>query len=126
MAGPQCQVPSCGDGVECADGDHPACMRRLIANQHALNEAAKPKRDLRFVYEPKVQMGQRYRDKATRFEGVAMSVTFYEYGCERVSLRAIVDHRIYDHVFDAPALELVEENGAGFKAPGRFTGASDV
>jgi hypothetical protein len=84
--------------------DNPACYLRLMA--HEQNILTEPMEDNAIhVYESRIQTGQRYRDPDTNFEGVAISVRFHRFGCERVTLRALVDKRVVDQEFEGPGLE---------------------
>lgn len=51
-----------------------------------------------------VELGDRYRDSLTEFEGVATAVTFYLHACERVTLEFIKDGELKYESFDAPRL----------------------
>lgn len=55
-------------------------------------------------YESQVEMGERYRDARTGFEGVVTAVTFFEHACERVSLETFdrTQQTVRVEVFDAP------------------------
>lgn len=59
-------------------------------------------------YHSDIVRGGRYRDVDTQFEGVAVAVTFYRHGCERVQLRTMVSHVPVEHWFDAPTLERID------------------
>jgi hypothetical protein len=54
-----------------------------------------------------IQLGEKYRDTITGFEGVATSVTFQLHGCQRVQLKAMVDNKPGDYWFEAPGLQHV-------------------
>ena len=56
-------------------------------------------------YVTDVKLGERYRDRQTGIEGTATAVTFYQFGCERVGLEAVVAGKIEEYHFDAPRLE---------------------
>jgi hypothetical protein len=62
-------------------------------------------------YESEIVLGETYRDQHTKYQGVAIAITFYEHACPRVSIRCLVDHKVVDQVFDAPHLVPVTENG---------------
>lgn len=55
-------------------------------------------------YETDIVLGERYVDKQTGIEGTATAVHFYQYGCERVNLEAVVEGKIEEYSFDAPRL----------------------
>ena len=55
-------------------------------------------------YETDIVLGERYVDKQTGIEGTATAVHFYQYGCERVNLEAVVEGKIEEYAFDAPRL----------------------
>lgn len=55
-------------------------------------------------YKSDIKLGERYRDDQTGIEGVASSLHFYQYGCERVTLEAVIDKKIEEYSFDAPRL----------------------
>jgi hypothetical protein len=60
------------------------------------------------TFKTQIVLGERYRDKATGFEGTCGAVFFYEHGCERVQLKGM-NHtgEVVEYVFDAPELESV-------------------
>lgn len=62
------------------------------------------------AYESDIEIGKRYRDAQTGYEGVATSITFYQYACERVGLETYDAERreVKDEVFDSPRLTSVE------------------
>jgi hypothetical protein len=53
-------------------------------------------------------LGVKYRDTQTGIEGTATAVTFYQFGCERVALEAVIAGKIEEYGFDAPRLRTVE------------------
>ena len=60
-----------------------------------------------------VELGRKYKDTITGFEGIATSRTSYLYGCARVVLQGMKLHEgkpIDPHAFDEYQLELVEED----------------
>lgn len=61
-------------------------------------------------YATDVKLGERYRDEQTGIEGTATAVSFYQYGCERVSIEAVVAGKIEEYGFDAPRLTHVSTN----------------
>lgn len=68
-------------------------------------------------YETEIVLGTRYRDRHTNFEGVAISVHFYEHSEAKTTLRALVDNKVLDQAFDVPDLIAVNGDKAGFSAP---------
>lgn len=82
-------------------------------------------------YQTDIRLGERYRDEQTGIEGVATGLTFFQYGCERVNVEAVVAGKIEEYGFDAPRLTHVEtqrraestrtggpEKGVSHKRPG--------
>lgn len=65
-------------------------------------------------YKSSIELGRRYRDRDTGFEGVASSLTFYRNAEERVQLRALVSNAPVDHSFDAAQLDLMPAKSVGF------------
>lgn len=62
-----------------------------------------------------VELGQRYRDKHTNYEGVAISVHFYEHSEPKTTLRALVDNKVNDQAFDVSTLLPINgDKRAGF------------
>lgn len=59
-------------------------------------------------YTTDIVLGERYRDKQTGIEGVAVAVHFFQFACERVSIETVVNGKIEDYAFDAPRLTSVE------------------
>lgn len=73
------------------------------------------------MYDSDVELGRKYRDQQTGFEGVATSVTFFQHGCERVSLEAYDAGRkeIKVEIFDSPRLiDIVTDVRASSDIPG--------
>lgn len=59
-------------------------------------------------YRSNIKLGERYRDTATGFEGVATVVSFFQYGCERATLKGMNRQgEIVEYGFDAAELEVV-------------------
>lgn len=53
-----------------------------------------------------IVLGEKYRDPQTGVEGVATSLHFYQFACERVTIEVLTkDGQILEHSFDAPRLE---------------------
>lgn len=61
-------------------------------------------------YRTDITLGERYRDGQTGIEGTATAVSFYQFGCERVSIEAVVAGKIEEYGFDAPRLTHIETN----------------
>lgn len=61
-------------------------------------------------YEADIKLGERYKDVQTGYEGVAVCVTFWQYGCERIGLESYDAERkdVRIETFDAPRLENIE------------------
>lgn len=62
------------------------------------------------TYKTDIKLGERYRDNQTGIEGTATAVSFYQFGCERVNLEAVVAGKIEEYGFDAPRLTHVDTN----------------
>jgi hypothetical protein len=61
-------------------------------------------------YKSQVTLGQRYRDTATGFEGKCVAISFFEHGCERLTLKGMNgQNEIVEYAFDAPEVELITE-----------------
>lgn len=58
-------------------------------------------------YGSDIKLSERYRDPQTGIEGVATSIHFYQYACERVTLEVMVQGKLEEYTFDAPRLERV-------------------
>lgn len=56
------------------------------------------------------QLGEKYRDTQTGIEGVAISSTHYQHGCERIQLEFLIGGKLVMEVFDAPRLVRVSDN----------------
>lgn len=59
-------------------------------------------------YQTEIVLGQRYRDTQTGIEGVATAVSFFQYGCERVTIEAMVQGKIEEYGFDTPRVVHVD------------------
>lgn len=78
------------------------------------------------AFKSDIKLGERYKDTQTGIEGTATAVSFYQYGCERVNLEAVVEGKIEEYGFDAPRLTHIDTNvraesprrGGPDKAPG--------
>lgn len=57
------------------------------------------------TYESELLLGHTYRDDATKLEGKLVAITFYEYACERATLRYLNKQgEVIEQTFDAPEL----------------------
>lgn len=64
-------------------------------------------------YRSEIDLGEKYRDTATGFEGTAVALTFWQHGCERVTLKGINKNgEVVDYAFDAPEVERVTDGKA--------------
>ncbi len=61
-------------------------------------------------YTSDIELGERYIDDQTGFEGVATAISFFQYACERISLETYDATRreVKIEVFDAPRLTSVK------------------
>lgn len=65
-----------------------------------------------------IVLGERYRDTDTGFEGVATVVSFFQHGCERVTLKGMDrEGRIVEYGFDAPEVSVVDPVRTAKAAP---------
>jgi hypothetical protein len=93
-----------------------------------------PRNSGKTSYETDIRLGERYIDKQTGIEGTATTVTFFQHGCERVSLETVVKGEIKEYGFDSPRLTHVEtqqqatstrtggpERGVSGRRPGAVT-----
>lgn len=56
-----------------------------------------------------IELGKKYRDDQTGIEGIATSIHFYQYACERVTVEFIKsDGELQEVTFDAPRLRSIE------------------
>lgn len=61
-------------------------------------------------FQSDVELGKTYLDPQTGIKGVATSVHFYQYACERVVLEYVKpDGELQEVTFDAPRLEDIED-----------------
>jgi hypothetical protein len=70
-----------------------------------------------------VELGKKYRDKLTGYEGVATSKTEFIYGCTRIGLETLSGGEVKTSTFDEPSLELAEEKPV-VAVPARKTGGA--
>lgn len=55
-----------------------------------------------------VKLGEKYRDEQTGIEGIATSVHFYQFACERITLEFLKkDGELMTETFDAPRLRAI-------------------
>lgn len=74
-------------------------------------------------YQSEIELGGTYRDEQTRFEGVAIYVTFHQHSCERAAIEGVSrDGDIKAYEFDAVRLTLVRPPKEQYEKP--VTGAS--
>jgi hypothetical protein len=61
-------------------------------------------------YKSDIVMGEKYVDTQTGYEGTATIVTFFQHGCERVTLESYDAERkqIKEMTFDSPRLKSVK------------------
>lgn len=63
-------------------------------------------------YTTDIKLGETYCDPQTGIRGVATSIHFYQYACERVTLEFLKgDGELQENTFDAPRLENVKTPG---------------
>lgn len=62
-------------------------------------------------YPSEIELNVQYRDTATGFKGQAIAVSFFQHGCERVTLRGM-DHngRVVEYGFDSPEVVRVDDD----------------
>ena len=62
------------------------------------------------TYNSDIIMGDEYEDTQTGFKGIATSIHFYQYACERITLEAYESKskEIREMTFDAPRLTHVK------------------
>lgn len=58
-------------------------------------------------YRSDIRLGEKYRDKHTGIEGVAIAVVFFEHACERVTIRYAHDGDVKENSFDAAELQRI-------------------
>lgn len=75
-------------------------------------------------YKSDIQLGEKYRDEQTGYEGTAVAIYFYQHACERVSLECFdaTTKKVIDTVFDSPRLTHIE---SGKKATTSRTGGPE-
>lgn len=62
------------------------------------------------TYDCEVELGRKYRDAITGFQGTATQVTFQLNGCPRVQLKAMVDNKPGDYWFDTADCKQVDSD----------------
>ena len=61
------------------------------------------------VFKSEIELGKKYTDSQTGFEGTASSVVFFQHGCERVCLKGLnKNNELVEYYFDSPELQLSE------------------
>jgi len=65
-------------------------------------------------YHSPIILGDKYRDRHTGFTGIAVCVVFYQHGCERVTLKTMVNSAVVESTFDAPNLMPHSNGELGF------------
>lgn len=62
------------------------------------------------TFKSDIVLGEKYRDTQTGYEGTAVAVYFFQYGCERITVESYDSERktIKEMTFDAPRLEHIE------------------
>lgn len=75
-----------------------------------------------------IELGKKYIDKQTGIKGVAIAVTFFQFGCERVGIEVVHAGEIKEYSFDAPRLTEVgkEQPVQADKTGGPERGTSHV
>ena len=75
----------------------------------------------------KVELGKKYRDKVTGFEGIAVSIHTYLQGCNRISMERLADtgDKIISLAFDEPNLELASAKVFAEQGGGKTGGPHD-
>jgi hypothetical protein len=56
-------------------------------------------------YESDIELGAKYRDKQTGYEGIAVFIEFHQYRCEQVALEKLIGDEVKAYMFDADRLE---------------------
>lgn len=75
------------------------------------------------TYETDIEVGARYRDTVSGWEGTATAVYFYMNGCVRVEIGANdKDGKPESFVFDEQQIELVAPKKPAVKKPAKSTG----
>jgi hypothetical protein len=71
-------------------------------------------------YKSDIKIGEKYRDTQTGFEGHATALSFFQHGCERVTLKGMnTQCEIVEYAFDAAEVESVK---TGLRAVSERTG----
>ena len=79
--------------------------------------------------ESQIELGTKYRDRVTGFEGTAVARHSYLHGCTRITLQAMQDGDLKEYTFDAPSLQALDgkaftsrRTGGDRPAPARRSG----
>lgn len=59
------------------------------------------------TYESDIELGAKYRDKQTGYEGIAVFIEFHQYRCEQVALERFDNNEVKAYMFDAERLEQI-------------------
>lgn len=61
------------------------------------------------AYESDIVLGEKYLEPRSGIEGTATAISFYEYGCERVTLETFNETRaeVQEYTFDSPRLQSI-------------------
>jgi hypothetical protein len=65
-------------------------------------------------YHSPIILDNKYRDRHTGFVGTAVCVAFYLHGCERVTLKTMVNSAVVENTFDGPNLTPHSDGELGF------------
>lgn len=57
-----------------------------------------------------IKLGEKYRETQTGIEGTAVSLHFYQYGCERCGIELVVNGEVKEYTFDVPRLVHIATN----------------
>lgn len=61
------------------------------------------------TFRSELKLGERYRDTNTGFEGTCTVISFFQHGCERLTIKGMNKQGdVVDYAFDAPEVELVK------------------
>lgn len=106
----RCQVCPAEHSRDCTDPNNPSCYVVLThAAEQPVGTIMSGVIDSRYSYESEISIGQRYRHGGTGFEGVATEITFFEHGCELVTLKTLVNHNIVQQKFPGPSLTKINK-----------------
>jgi hypothetical protein len=116
LAGNKCVLVRGKNAGQPADNTHVVRSYAYARNRNVLTvkeirkmeKKGKKMGKAKSVFKTNIELGKKYRDKQTGYEGTAAAIYFFEHGCERVELKSLTRHsgELAIAVFDAP--ELVE------------------